>query len=324
MDRLLREGIKTNFQSDQVSLSDVTALLHKNKISNAYLTQETDPLYEGLPTYYAVQPPDFLWLASGRVETAVDTVMCDSAPTATTINTVEHIQILGLPNLPTTAPFWSTVAITSTVKGGLYGSPAGISSGFQSPRSSYVMVNNVLDTMYRKFSDVKVYWERYRDINYPGKFIIVSTTDLGVVTMTATGIVSTAAKLSNSYTMYNRGSITTNPTAKLDITPCRNTQDDMLYPAIKQNKFYRSSVREVVINQTGDYFIIYPEQSFIVTRFMYDYIRKPKTISLALDQTCELADSTHDKVVDLAVEILRLDTKNETYPATVQDTQLRT
>jgi len=56
----------------------------------------------------------------------------------------------------------------------------------------------------------------------------------------------------------------------------------------------------------------------------YDYIRKPRTISLSLNQSCELADTTHHKIVDLAVEILRLDTKDPVYQATVQDTQNRT
>jgi hypothetical protein len=77
------------------------------------------------------------------------------------------------------------------------------------------------------------------------------------------------------------------------------------------------------LDQIFDYFILYRKESFIVTRFACDYIRKPRTISLALNQSCELAPQTHPKLIDLTIEILRLDIKDQAYPQTVQDTQLR-
>jgi hypothetical protein len=89
------------------------------------------------------------------------------------------------------------------------------------------------------------------------------------------------------------------------------------------NTFYNTSVDNSIVTQNLDYFTVYRDKSFIVTKLMVDYIRKPRTISLSLDQTCELADNTHPKLIDLAVELLRLDTKDNSYPASVQDTELR-
>jgi hypothetical protein len=91
-----------------------------------------------------------------------------------------------------------------------------------------------------------------------------------------------------------------------------------------QNSLYKTRETRPIVDQTGDYFIIYTSENFIVTRLAYDYIRKPKTISLVLNQTCELSPTLHNKLIDIAVEILRLDIKDPSYPLTVQDTQNRT
>jgi hypothetical protein len=127
-----------------------------------------------------------------------------------------------------------------------------------------------------------------------------------------------------TYTYYDRGQIASLTSKKVTLAPCKIQENDQLYSALKENTYYRTVSNEVATDQTFDYFINYRDESFIVTRMYYDYIRKPRTISLSLNQSCELADSTHNKIVDLAVEILKLDIKEQTYPLTIQDTQLRT
>jgi len=325
MFRLLEQGVSSRFQDDEINLSHVTALLRKNNISEVIIPGASDPLYEENElSCYAVKPPDFYWLANSRAELLVDPYNCGTAPTLANTTATETVGVLPFNNSASSGNNFKNYTITSLALPIIYKVPTSIINGFSSPKSRYVVINNVLET--KLPGNVKVYWERYRDNYYPSSFIFVSTTN-NLAGLVATADNTTNEVGSNTQTNYlipNRALIGAITNKKILTAPIKTSENDLLYQLLSQNTFYKSSISEIVGDETQDYFTLYRDKSFLVTRMSYDYIRKPRTISLDLNQSCELAGTTHQKIVDLAVEILRLDIKDETYPVTVQDTQLRT
>lgn len=325
MFRFLEEGIKAEFEDTQINLSHVSALIKKNKISEAIIPGSNDPLYEdNILNVYGVLPPDHYWNINARVEVITDPTNCETAPALGTTAYAEWVAVVPFPSANASAPYFPAVTVTSSVLGTLYTAPSPISAGFSSTDSKYVIIDNIRDSLFSN-ANIKVYWERYRDTYYRNSFIFVSPNTAGTITIAGTGLTSSAVAMSStSYSIYNRGGINALTNKTVVTSPTKNQELNSSYGALKANNFYKSIPREVSIIQTKDYLIGYREESFLITRFYYDYIRKPRTISLSLDQSCELSETTHPKIVDLAVEILRLDTKDKSYPQTVQDTQIRT
>lgn len=324
MFRLLEQGVDSKFEDDQINLSHASGLIQKRKVADIIIPQSNDPLYEeNVLTGYTVIPPDFYWLINNRLEVLTDPINCSIAPALPITTTTEYVAVVAFPALDS-IPYFDNVTVASSVTGTLYTSPTQIAAGFNSPNSQYVVVHNILETLYRKYSYLSVYWERYRDTYYKNSFILVGTSPIGTITITSGGNTSTGVASSNTYTIFNRGLIPNLASKTVQVTSSKVAEGNELYNVLKQNVFYQTRAIEPIIDQTLDYLIYYRDVSFIITRSYMDYIRKPRTISLLLNQSCELGEATHPKIVDLAVEVLRLDTKDPAYPATTQDIQLRT
>lgn len=325
MFRLLEQGVNRKFQDAEINLSHVTALLKKNKVSEVIIPQSNDPLYEEhLDSVYTTIPPDLYWLINGRVETINNPYDCETAPTLATTTLQEWVAVVPFPAANASSPYYPSLTVSSTVAGTLYTAPSAISAGVTSTNSAYVFINDILEELY-SHATIRCYWERYRDVYYKNSFIFVAYSNQGTFSITATGVsTSSAAMSATSYNKYNRALIANLTQKNVVLAPVKVNEAHLLYSSLKENVFYNTRQREVSCDQTQDYFTFYADDSFIVTRFYFDYIRKPRTISLLLNQSCELADTIHPKLVDLAVELMRLDTKDQAYPATVQDVELRT
>jgi hypothetical protein len=321
--RLLEKGVANRFEGDEVNLSHVSALISKNRISEVIIPTTADINYEdNNKSVYTMTPPDLFWLINGRAEIVTDPINCETAPNLATQSVLESVAVLPFPS-GGASPYFQNFSISSSTYGTLYSAPAELASGILSSTSYFTIVSNVLDVLYKQ-PVIKCYWERYRNSYYRNSFVIVAPSSLGIVTLSSSAGTAAIPATNTSYTGFNRAAIANLTNKGVKLVPTKTTQEDMLYQSLRQNAYYDTGKDEVLLDQIFDYFILYRKESFIVTRFTYDYIRKPRTISLALNQSCELATSTHPKLVDLTVEILRLDTKDQAYIQTVQDTQLRT
>lgn len=324
MFRILEEGVATKFEGDQINLSHVSALISKNKIGEIIIPSASDPMYEEVDTtVYSVVPPDLYWLINGRAEVVSDPLNCEEAPALATTSLIESTAVVPFPATVGSAPYFANFSIVSSTYGTLYTASSPLSTGLTYSTSYFDLVANALDTMY-KLPVVKCYWERYRDTYYRNSFILVAPSSLGTITLNSGGIATPITSTTTTYTTYNRGQIASLASKTVGLVATKTAQEDLLYQALKQNTYYDTGKDEVIIDHIFDYFTLYRKESFIVTRFVYDYIRKPRTISLSLNQNCELSPTVHPKLVDYTVELLRLDTKDQAYPQTVQDTQIRT
>lgn len=324
MFRFLEMGVDENFEGTEVKLKHVAALMQKNKVQEPIQPQVGDTVYEdNILNSYVVLPPDFYWLINNRLEIITDPINCGTAPTLGTVTYTEYTAIVPFPALGTT-PFFANTLVSSSTLGTLYTSPTEIAAGFTSSNSKYVVVNNIIETLYRKRTDFKVYWERYRDTYNKNSFIFVATIPIGTMTVTSNAQSVAVAQSTTTYAIYNRGGIPAITNKTITVSSAKIVPDDPLYDVLRNNAYYAPTPTMSIVNQTQDYLIFYRDKSFLITRSYTDYIRKPRTISLLLGQDCELADVTHPKILDLALELLKLDIKDPSYPQTVQDTQLRT
>lgn len=323
MFRLLEKGIETKFQDTEVNFGHVSALIHKNNPQEVIIPPTGDPLAEdNFLLCYVVIPPDLYWLVNSRVEIVSDRVNCDTAPSLATLTLNEYVAVVPFPAIGS-APYFANTSMTSSVLGSMYTSPSQIAAGFQSSNSKYIVIGNITESLYRG-NMADVYWERYRDVYYKDSFIVVSPNPIGTITLTSGGTSTIVASTQNSYVGYNRALIPAIPNKSVRTSSTKITQDQTLYDQTSNNQFYATSPVQPLSDPSQDFLTLYRDESFLITRSYIDYIRKPRTISLLLNQSCELADVTHPKIIDLAVELLRLDIKDPAYQATVQDTQLRT
>lgn len=72
---------------------------------------------------------------------------------------------------------------------------------------------------------------------------------------------------------------------------------------MQQNPFAKSSIDTPLATISSEDIKLYQDgESFILKGILIDYIRKPRVIDLSLNQDCELAEHTHQEIVDIAVK----------------------
>lgn len=73
--------------------------------------------------------------------------------------------------------------------------------------------------------------------------------------------------------------------------------------SLNRNPFAKSSIDSPLATLSEDDIMVYQDaKSFILKGIKLDYIRKPKDVDLSLSQDCELAEHTHQEIVDIAVK----------------------
>jgi hypothetical protein len=86
--------------------------------------------------------------------------------------------------------------------------------------------------------------------------------------------------------------------------PTRMVDIDELYK-LQENPFNKASHRSPIACMTTDEVrILQDSKRYILKGSRMDYIRQPNKISLPLNQSCELAEHTHQEIVDQAVQYI--------------------
>lgn len=88
----------------------------------------------------------------------------------------------------------------------------------------------------------------------------------------------------------------------LTTVPCRIVDNSEVYH-LQQDPFARSQVQTpLAILSEQDIKVFQDNESFILEGIMMDFIRVPEEIDLQLNQTSELAEHTHQEIVDIATK----------------------
>lgn len=329
MERFIHEKVDQNLEDKQVNLVGIQQLVVKNRALPVIIPLITDDIYED-HMVYSVLPPELKYLLSTRTEVITSTTDCENAPSLATTSLSEWTAVLDLNevlfNPVGVAPFFEGFTVYRSGSVSIYNAPAPFNSGFNSNRSGFRILHDLLDTVNTRDTAIRIYYEKYREHTHRQSLVVVTSSNLGTVTAaTADSIDSTVSDTLTEtvYTTYNRNLIADLENASLSLVQAKPTETALLYSLLTQNKYYKTRPSEPLVHQAGQYLMAYKDKSFLITRMVVDYIRKPQQIDLALNKSCELDSAVHDSIIDMAVEILLLDTSSPKYEATLKNNEIR-
>jgi len=100
--------------------------------------------------------------------------------------------------------------------------------------------------------------------------------------------------------------------------PLRIVEPDETYNLLN-NPFATSTPSSAIGVINGTYVKVFNNKSYLLKGLNADYIRIPTEISLSSAQDCELADHTHQEIVDLTVKHLLEATESQRYQTNVNE-----
>lgn len=337
MERFIKRNVDVRFQNRQSKLSNIDQLAEKNVALDVIIPALSDYNYE--PNVGILElPPNYQYLVNGRVATLKTTIEpnCNVAPILGTTTKTEYVTKVLFPEpVAGSGPYYTNFSIRT---GSIFTSSSSkyllnmVAFPYDKEYKSLV-ISNVLESINVTSGYPRVYWERYRNTYEKNTFIFVDNitpVKYWVTTFAADGTTIDKQEVGLPATqtaiIYNQGLLT--PTyltgKKLDNVPFELTEGDIAYNTLKLNVFTQTKDYQPTVVQARSLMYIYRDESFLITKAYLDYIRKPVQISLALNQSCELDSYSHREIVDLAVEILKLDIRDPSYQAMVQNTENRT
>ncbi len=78
----------------------------------------------------------------------------------------------------------------------------------------------------------------------------------------------------------------------------------------------------ISILKNGQIEIAY-DDNFLPSKLHIDYIRRPRMIDIKANQSCELAESVHEEIIDLAVQRIKAEISENNYQAILNENQLK-
>jgi hypothetical protein len=187
--------------------------------------------------------------------------------------------------------------------------------GFTSVKDKVLLID-VIKYEFKKLG-IDVYWENYYGIEKTNKFIIPSTNLLTVYSITIDGVALPLTNETKSYTDL----VKLNLTASKLIANTNVKQDDV--DNMVDSFYSRPRITNPLSTVASNVIEVYSDKKFLVSKLLIDYIRLPRPISLSLNYSSDLHHTAIDKVCDLAVEILKEQTENQSLDKTIQYNQLR-
>ena len=336
-DRFVEQLTNQKFQDRQVRLDYIKNLIVKNKTLPVYIPLATDSNYEA-NMQYGVLPSNYLHMVSDRSE-IVTRKSCDDI-VYTPESTNQTIQILQFPDPevdPVTGSYYLGLEITefNNASNRFYKSRFDVdlqnpTLGSKITEPDYIspLVKDILENINLQTfgSKDQVYWEYYRGEYYPKSFIIVSDQQMVIRTFlndgNPQGSINSQATPVPVQQVINKDVLKDNKDGLTTIVENKLSEGDELYE-FRKNTFYKPTIQEPHSTLSEGFIYLYREAGYILTALTIDYIRKPRQISLLLNQGCELAGSAPRLIVDAAVEYFKLVIENPSYQGILQDNQIR-
>lgn len=165
------------------------------------------------------------------------------------------------------------------------------STGIKSLKSSFELINILIDILNSQ-PGIEAKYETSKGVYNKGAIIVSSNLTFTITNnYTFSGVkVDTFTPTSKDYTQIN----TITGTQEYDN---RLVKGEKLFSMLNTNfstTFYDSPITTL----QKDSIVVYHKKKFILSSINLDYIRKPKKISLILNQGCELSENVHEEIVD--------------------------
>jgi hypothetical protein len=279
---------QTGFEMSQKRIDDLRNLLVPNYFDKAFLVDPADFDYSGKQRFFF--PEDYMFLASHRSK-----VYFNECAQVVPITNTQVLTYFILP-LPITITSFSQFAINYTT-----GTPVGptIVSGFnytEDDKSLFII--DLLNQFNSKTTGWQLYYSKYKDIVSEGNIIGVNLGTGAALSYTLDGetFIPLTNLTKNYYYLTGTGGSDT-------VVTNRFAQQDDVY-TMQQDPFNKTNPYSPLIIIHTNCIDVFKDQTFFVKEIAISYLRKPKLISLSLNQSCELAEETHSEIVRDAVNLM--------------------
>jgi len=298
-----------SFQQSGVDLTSLSSLIVLDKVMPVHLSN----LYPTEKTSFVQLPANFMYLlddgASGVVRN------CDATFTVATtaINRPEFVYSLKVPKTTkTSSPFYENAQLNYSSSATNAKFPVSLPDKdmnfvIQECLRNYLVINQSVE-----FSNVEVYWERYKNLYLPESLIFVASMSLQPITLTFDGLTTTAVLVTN-------GNIKVPGTYASTLFVENRLVKSNLVNRYRGSSFLKSTSKSTLVSFQNETLKVYYDDLFIVNNIRLSYIRKPQTVNLALGYNCDLPVSVHPDICSLVVEKIKLTIGDPSYEATAQN-----
>lgn len=174
--------------------------------------------------------------------------------------------------------------------------------------SRFLVLKTFLDTIqneYKNKHNVQVYFERFNGEFRKNTFIFVSEKANEIYSLTSASV--RKVELKNLVYDINNQEMVTNRLIR--------TSDKYLL----SSKFGNTKYSSPIVTIENGRIMYHVNKSFKGTSLMLGYLRTPKRINIFTDQTCELAESAHLKIVNKAVQFFKAISNSPEYQNLIKE-----
>ncbi len=297
-DRLIPDpNVPNKFEINQKFVSDIQNLIVLEK--ELTIVKDTD-------RSYGVLPYDFSYLLG---DSSYSVESCVEGYTTQTETKSERVISIPFVTQKSAAPYYTAIIVAVNTA-----NKALNTAGYATKEEKVYLIDNIID-LYKQLGQ-EVYWENYKNI-YRSECFLLITKDLTLTTnISIDSSNPTLETIDNPVVVFKTPLITGVRVVNRDIKAdfLANTLDSYYHKPIPTSP---------IAVMAGNNLFAYNSERFLVNRILVNYIRKPKAISLSLNQGSELADSVHEEICDLAVQLLKKQIEDPSYVAEVQDNKGR-
>jgi hypothetical protein len=167
-------------------------------------------------------------------------------------------------------------------------------NGFSSKNETWRLVPIIMSELHAKGYDV--HWETYGSINKPDTIIFAGLPPSAI--QIAIADVTTVATSEDDliHTKY----IDT----PVKLTPGR-LYFQTIMPGMRTSAFADTYYKSPLCYLENDRVVVLVDNSFTVSGVRVNHVRRPRVISLSLEENCELPEGVHPDICDLAIEYIK-------------------
>jgi hypothetical protein len=281
------------FEMSQKRIDDLKNLLVPNYYDRVFKLANTDFDFTNKGKFYF--PDDYMFLTSNRSK-----ITYNPCGTITVTQGGEFFEVIvfNLPNVDNYSVVKVKLGATQllgTVLNGL------------GQLEKTLAIQTIADTLKNNSTyisaDWKIYTNNFRGIKgdiifWKGTGTLTTSIDNGITYITPTTSTPNPTLYQPTY-YYNVA------TGTQSVIPNRFAQQDDVY-VMQQDPFNKTNVLDgpLTIIHTNSIDVFFDPNIFIVNEIAISYLRKPKLMSLTINQSCELDEETHAEILRDAVNLL--------------------
>lgn len=275
------------FEIDQAGAENISGLLK--------LGVEITPWIDNSTRYKCLLPVDYQFLIADWSHT---TNLCGTTPEVTTANQYAT-RVRQDRTAKSSAPFYET--LSTSISGTLVAIPGDLPYGH-----TYTGYRSKLDIGFIiPWIAMKGgwYWERFDGLYYPSHYIKVQST-------TPSGTTAIMLDAATPTVTTGLDTITRTRHAGEGVSRANRLTPSDIVPNLNGAAFYKTSHYSPISELNGGILWLHKDNSFTVNKVFISYIRKSQPVSLGLNLDCELPETTHRSICDLAIEYIKGEVQN--------------